>query len=88
MIPTINVQTSFVRPVPLRLELSILWHPRSDHSIVRTTLNEGVDGDLLGLGVGSAPPWSSPVHLAEALTDHLVVSVDRIYAELVNPDPF
>lgn len=87
-IPEMSVQTSFVRPTPLKLELSVLWTPRADHSIVRTSAYLGTSGELVAMGVGSAPSWSDPSGLATALKDHLDRSIERIYNELVNPDPF
>nr|CRY97805.1 hypothetical protein [uncultured prokaryote] len=87
-LPELAVQTSFVRPTPLKLELSVLWTPHADHCIVRTSAYLGTSGDLVAMGVGSAPSWQFPDALNEALSEHLERSISRIYSELVNPDPF
>lgn len=87
-IPAVQPQTTIVPVTGMRLELSVAWVDRADHTVVRYELRSGLSGDLLALGVGSAPDWREPEALAHALRkaiDNLVDVTERTY---INPEPF
>nr|CRY97784.1 hypothetical protein [uncultured prokaryote] len=88
MIPYLQPQATLVPPVGLHLEHSLLWTPKADHSIVRKTLRSGKDGELIAMGVGSAPDWRDFNDLARALAETLWHDIRICHSTYVAPEPF
>lgn len=88
MIPVLEPQSSIVPPQALHLEHSILWTPLADHSIVRKTLRDGKHGELLAMGVGSAPDFRDLDDLVRTMAECFWSDMRVIHSTYIAGDPF